>query len=368
MDRQRRINDLLELCQNAWVELQHYGKHQTQSNCCNQQVIADLHEGIKQLVQLQDALDEDEKIVEELDWQRKTDAIMEDVRQRLQRALGADSPPSLREGHNNTACFIKPIPVATQSTPFRSTLPKSFPSIEVGIPEEEDSDVSANLSSSKPTQELKPISVQTDEALSSDLPLARLTKGTKGADTYTIPSGFIDPPTRDSSDSSAAPTGFSFARRPPANDDEVLTEKRSRLLSPFFNSLRSSRSTPLPAGPPAQINFYKDEENKNDIFASDAIVDHPLRIGAGCTILSNKGTPITVRKRYSDFVDLRDELLKRYPRLKGSIPKLPPKRVVGKFTPVFVENRRRDLEYFFKYVVLHPTLGTSPVVKQWITQ
>ena len=81
---------------------------------------------------------------------------------------------------------------------------------------------------------------------------------------------------------------------------------------------------------------------------------------------SIQGPPISVRKRYSDFVDLRDELVKRYPRLKTSIPKLPPKKVVGKFTPTFVEQRRRDLEYFFKYVVLHPTLGNSATITHWI--
>lgn len=79
-----------------------------------------------------------------------------------------------------------------------------------------------------------------------------------------------------------------------------------------------------------------------------------------------KGAPITVRKRYSDFVDLREELIKQYPTLKRSIPKLPPKKVVGKFTPTFVEQRRRELEYFFKFVVLHPVVGASPIVRHWI--
>ncbi|KAG0373728.1 hypothetical protein BGX24_011324, partial [Mortierella sp. AD032] len=47
------------------------------------------------------------------------------------------------------------------------------------------------------------------------------------------------------------------------------------------------------------------------------------------------------------------------------MPKLPPKRVVGKFRPAFVEKRRRELEYFLEWVVAHPVMGDSPVVVQW---
>lgn len=47
------------------------------------------------------------------------------------------------------------------------------------------------------------------------------------------------------------------------------------------------------------------------------------------------------------------------------LPKLPPKRVVGKFRPAFVEKRRRELEYFLEWVVAHPVIGDCPVVVQW---
>lgn len=47
------------------------------------------------------------------------------------------------------------------------------------------------------------------------------------------------------------------------------------------------------------------------------------------------------------------------------MPKLPPKKVVGKFRPAFVEKRRRELEYFLEWVVAHPIIGDSPVVVQW---
>lgn len=47
------------------------------------------------------------------------------------------------------------------------------------------------------------------------------------------------------------------------------------------------------------------------------------------------------------------------------MPKLPPKKVVGKFRPAFVEKRRRELEYFLEWVVAHPIMGDSHVVVQW---
>ncbi|KAF9908735.1 hypothetical protein EC991_009545 [Linnemannia zychae] len=47
------------------------------------------------------------------------------------------------------------------------------------------------------------------------------------------------------------------------------------------------------------------------------------------------------------------------------MPKLPPKKVVGKFRPAFVEKRRRELEYFLEWIVAHPVMGDSPVVVQW---
>ncbi|KAG0002481.1 hypothetical protein BGZ80_007125 [Entomortierella chlamydospora] len=53
--------------------------------------------------------------------------------------------------------------------------------------------------------------------------------------------------------------------------------------------------------------------------------------------------------------------------LRG-MPKLPPKKVVGKFRPAFVEKRRRELEYFLEWVVAHPIIGDCPVVVQWFLE
>lgn len=79
--------------------------------------------------------------------------------------------------------------------------------------------------------------------------------------------------------------------------------EKKKSLFPLLKGLRSSQSTPIrknSSNEPAQINFYKDDDKVTDakhfIFATDAIVDHPLRIGVGygsyicysCTILSDK--------------------------------------------------------------------------------
>ncbi|KAM0125403.1 hypothetical protein ACHAO1_010623 [Botrytis cinerea] len=61
-----------------------------------------------------------------------------------------------------------------------------------------------------------------------------------------------------------------------------------------------------------------------------------------------EGTPIIIRKRYSEFADLRSKLLRTFPNSAGTIPELPRKSVISKFRPKFLENRRSGLQYFLK--------------------
>ncbi|KAF5872031.1 putative intermediate filament protein [Botrytis fragariae] len=64
-----------------------------------------------------------------------------------------------------------------------------------------------------------------------------------------------------------------------------------------------------------------------------------------------EGTPIIIRKRYSEFADLRTKLLRTFPNSAGTIPELPRKSVISKFRPKFLENRRSGLQYFLKWVL-----------------
>jgi hypothetical protein len=90
-----------------------------------------------------------------------------------------------------------------------------------------------------------------------------------------------------------------------------------------------------------------------------------------------------IRKRYSEFDDLRDKLLQTFPNSKAAMPPLPPKSVISKFRPKFLENRRTGLQYFLKYVdmtplnircsanwdsciLLNPEFSGSPVLKEFL--
>ncbi|RGB41273.1 Phox homologous domain-containing protein, partial [Rhizophagus diaphanus] len=112
--------------------------------------------------------------------------------------------------------------------------------------------------------------------------------------------------------------------------------------------------------------------SRSSNLVENVTVSNPIRIGTGigsyvvytCTIKCPD--EFVVRKRYSDFVKLRAQLIKAQPKYRKLIPNLPPKKIVGKFVPEFIEKRRKDMEYFLTYVLLHPVLGTTGVVKWWL--
>jgi hypothetical protein len=60
--------------------------------------------------------------------------------------------------------------------------------------------------------------------------------------------------------------------------------------------------------------------------------------------------PITDNHRYSEFEDLHQKLLQTFPA--ASMPHFPPKSVVSRFRPRFLEKRKLALSYFLKCVDL----------------
>ena len=61
-----------------------------------------------------------------------------------------------------------------------------------------------------------------------------------------------------------------------------------------------------------------------------------------------------VLRRYSDVLWLHDRLMEE--RAGAIVPPLPDKQPVGRFSPAFVEARRRELERFLRRVAIHPEL------------
>lgn len=69
---------------------------------------------------------------------------------------------------------------------------------------------------------------------------------------------------------------------------------------------------------------------------------------------NNPGQYSSVLRRYSDFLWLYERLHKE--KAGAIIPPLPEKQAVSRFSPEFVEDRRRALEKFLRRVILHPEL------------
>ncbi|BGP41449.1 hypothetical protein JCM10449v2_005430 [Rhodotorula kratochvilovae] len=79
-------------------------------------------------------------------------------------------------------------------------------------------------------------------------------------------------------------------------------------------------------------------------------------------------TRIRIHKRYSAFVRLRADLLRVNPSWRGHIPRLPPKSSFAKYRPSFLDKRRQHLAFWLSTVLLHPVVGGSPVVRQWVLE
>lgn len=86
-----------------------------------------------------------------------------------------------------------------------------------------------------------------------------------------------------------------------------------------------------------------------------------------CKVETLDGSPMIIRKRYSEFDELRNNLLRAFPdSTSTSLPPLPPKSAIYKFKPKFLEKRRAGLAYFLSCVMLSPQYASSIIVKEFI--
>jgi hypothetical protein len=118
-------------------------------------------------------------------------------------------------------------------------------------------------------------------------------------------------------------------------------------------------------------------EDSSYVWANDVrivqydIIEGTSRAGAYVVYLIRigkvNGGYMTVIRRYSEISKFRDELVAQYPDRRNEIPQLPPKTMVARFRPQFLEQRRKQLEYFLMCVVLNPAFASSAAVKRFVS-
>lgn len=75
---------------------------------------------------------------------------------------------------------------------------------------------------------------------------------------------------------------------------------------------------------------------------------------------------MVIRKRYSEFDELRRRLVQTFPHSEAAMPELPPKSRIWKTQPKFLEKRRMGLSYFLNCVLLNPEFSGAPVLKEFV--
>ncbi|PAV20260.1 Phox [Pyrrhoderma noxium] len=87
-----------------------------------------------------------------------------------------------------------------------------------------------------------------------------------------------------------------------------------------------------------------------------------------CALLTTAGTTIHVHKRYSAFVALHSALMRTVPTdIRRHIPPLPPRTPLARYRAHFLEKRRKALQTWLGDILLHPELGGTDAVIQWVT-
>jgi hypothetical protein len=82
-------------------------------------------------------------------------------------------------------------------------------------------------------------------------------------------------------------------------------------------------------------------------------------------IITSKSKNTTVERRYSDFDNLRRELIKLYPGY--IIPSIPKKKVGKGFENAFLQKRMTALQSFLNELMIHPLLKSSELVLAFLT-
>lgn len=127
---------------------------------------------------------------------------------------------------------------------------------------------------------------------------------------------------------------------------------------------------------PDGANVYGRDRNRACWAKKVDIVDYILVNGGtaniGAFVVWNirvetlNGSRMNIRKRYSEFDGLRKRLVQTFPNFEAAVPPLPPKSILHRFQPKFLEKRRAGLQYFLNCILLNPEFSGSPVLKEFL--
>ncbi|KAI1149526.1 Phox-like protein [Nemania diffusa] len=109
-----------------------------------------------------------------------------------------------------------------------------------------------------------------------------------------------------------------------------------------------------------------------NVEVTDYVIVNGSRTNIGAFVVWNirvetlSGSYMNIRKRYSEFDDFRWRLMRTFPGFEAAVPELPPKSLISKFRPKFLEKRRTGLQYFLHCIMLNPEFSGSPVLKEFL--
>lgn len=161
---------------------------------------------------------------------------------------------------------------------------------------------------------------------------------------------------------------------------------RNSVVPPYWQrhersaSYRSTHSTDHGPPTPIRLEDHTDEQSEHgkSLWAKQVAINDYVIVGNATTpalgayvvwtvtVDTLDGGPMKINKRYSEFDELCENLKKSVPHAAGSMPPLPPKSVISRFRPRFLERRRVGLVYFLNCVLLNPEFAGSPVLKEFL--
>ncbi|KAI9837375.1 MAG: PX domain-containing protein ypt35 [Thelocarpon superellum] len=159
------------------------------------------------------------------------------------------------------------------------------------------------------------------------------------------------------------------------------TSPSTPISPPYWTHQRSGSSASVQSVVPAAITLEDHTEEPSEqssalwakkVSIDDYVVVSGSRTGVGayvvyqCRVETLEGGAMTIRKRYSEFDELRRRLLQTFPHAKAAMPDLPPKSAFWRTQSKFLENRRVGLSYFLNCIMLNPEFSGAPILKEFL--